>query len=116
LRTGIVHCKSSLYAREFGDGPRGLKNKSYINLLMRCGVLASEMETAALFIQSQIYNYELSKQGTGPAYRVLCGGILEIISVAPDHLAAPHAVKIKNLIELAIETIGLLALTEDVPS
>lgn len=40
--TGTVHCKSSSYAREFGAGPKAERNKTYINLLTRCGVLATE--------------------------------------------------------------------------
>jgi len=114
MHAGTVHCKSSLYAREFGDGPRGGKNKAYINLLMHCGVLASEMETSALFIQSQLYNYDLIRQGTGPQFRVLCGALLGIISVSPDQfVSSPQEAEIaKNLIDLALETIRSLALTE----
>jgi uridine phosphorylase len=109
LHTGIVHCKNSLYAREFGVGPKQAENEAYIDLLTRCGVLASEMETAALFIQSQIYNYHLSLQGVGPQYRVLAGAILGIISVhnevAPK---TPPTETMTEAIKLALETIKKL--------
>lgn len=113
LHTGTVHCKSSLYAREFGAGPKAEKNKSYINLLTQCGVLATEMETSALFIQSQLYNYQLMQEGKGPQFSVLCGALLGIIAVPPDQFVAPdqETLIIKNLIELALETVKTLATT-----
>lgn len=49
---GIGHTKASLYAREFGHGPRGAENKAYGHLLSRCGAIASDMEAAMLFIQA----------------------------------------------------------------
>ena len=112
--TGIVHCKSSFYAREFGAGPKAEKNKAYINLLTQCGILATEMETAALFIQSQLYNYLLMQKGNDPAHRVLCGAILGILAVPPHRFvnAEEETVIIKNLIDLAIETIKTLAVSE----
>lgn len=114
LHTGTVHCKSSFYAKEFGAGPNAEKNKAYLHLLKQAGVLATEMETAALFIQSQLYNYELMQQGDGPPYRVLSGAVLGVISVLSDHFAsiAEENTIIKNLTSVAIETIGLLATTE----
>jgi uridine phosphorylase len=52
--TGIVHCKDSLHAREFGIGPQAAENKRYLEILRDCGVLASEMETASLFVRTAI--------------------------------------------------------------
>jgi uridine phosphorylase len=46
---GLVHSKSSLYAREFGAGPRGEEHLRYMEELSRIGVLATEMEAATLF-------------------------------------------------------------------
>lgn len=103
LHTGIVHCKGSLYAREFSAGPRSSENEAYMSLLSRYGVLASEMETAALFIQSQLYNYEIHKQGDTPPCRVLAGAILAIISVG-DHFI--HDKTLEDAMELSI-TLGL---------
>lgn len=114
LHTGTVHCKSSLYAREFGAGPKGEENLKYIDLLNQCGILASEMETAALFIQTQLYNHLLSKQGKDLTHRVLAGAILAIIAIPPHQFMAESTqlVTIANLIELGLETIRVLARTE----
>lgn len=114
IHTGIVHCKSSLYAREFGAGPKSQINKDYVNLLTQCGVLASEMETAALFIQTQLYNYQLTQEGNGPNYRVLSGAILGIISASSNHFSfSVEESKIDNkLIEVALETIKILSSSE----
>jgi uridine phosphorylase len=107
LHTGVVHCKSSFYAREFGAGPQADNNNAYIDLLTRSGVLATEMETAALFVQAQLYNYQLMLRGTGPQYRVLVGAILGIVAVPPHDFASAEkeVTTIKDSIELAMETI-----------
>jgi len=47
---GIVHSKDSLYAREFGHGPAGERNREYKKWIGRAGTIASEMEAAALFV------------------------------------------------------------------
>lgn len=111
FHTGTVHCKSSFYAREFGEGPKANENKSYMNLLSEYGVLATEMETATLFIQSQIYNQKLKQQGNGPIYRVLAGTILGVLSVPPDHPASSEKTKsiTTNIIDLALETVKMMA-------
>lgn len=113
LHTGIVHTKSSFYAREFASGPRAPENQAYMNLLMQAGVIASEMETSTLFIQSQVYNHELMQQGEAPQHRVLAGAILAIIATI-DHLeSSPRVVQaIENSINLALETIKILAAQE----
>lgn len=110
LHTGTVHCKSSLYARELSAGPQSAENNAYLNLLAQLGVLATEMETATLFIQSQLYNYQLMQEGEGPQHRVLAGAILGIIGTT-DHLEdspRTHSA-VKNTVELALETIKILA-------
>lgn len=113
LQTGIVHCKSSLYARELAAGPRAPENQAYLNLLAQSGVLATEMETAVIFIQSQLYNYQLMQQGQGPQFHVLAGAILAIIGTT-DHLdESPRASSaIHDSIELALETVKILASQE----
>lgn len=114
VHTGIVHCKSSFYAREFGAGPKAEQNKAYINLLTQCGVLATEMETSALFIQSQLYNYQLMQEGKGPKFHVLSGAILGVLSVPPNQFAGSleEAATVKNMINLALETIKTLSATD----
>ncbi len=113
LHTGIVHCKSSLYARELAAGPRASENQAYLNLLAESGILATEMETAILFIQSQLYNYQLMQQGEGHHYRVLAGAILGIIGTT-DHFADSKEanIAIGHSIQIALETIKILAAQE----
>lgn len=112
VHTGIAHCKSSLYAREFGAGPRTKENKEYLNLLSDYGVLASEMETATLFIQSQLYNHQVMQHNKHP-HRILCGAILGIIATT-DHFDLSDKVgeTINDSITLALETIKTLAIQE----
>ena len=50
---GVGQTKASIYAREFGHGPRGEENKAYGRLLARCGVIASDMEASVLFMLAQ---------------------------------------------------------------
>lgn len=111
---GTVHCKSSLYAREFGFGPKAEENKAYTHLLAQCGVLASEMESSALFIQSQLYNHQLMQNGQEPQHRVLSGAILAINSVPsePFATASHEAAIVKNSILLALEAIKILSTKE----
>jgi uridine phosphorylase len=52
---GICHAKATLYAREFGYGPAGESNLAYCDWLRRCGVVASEMEAAILFVLAATY-------------------------------------------------------------
>lgn len=113
VHSGIVHCKSSLYAREMAAGPRAPENQAYLNLLAQSGVLATEMETSTLFIQSQLYNYQLLQQGDLPQHRVLAGAILAIVSTT-DHLSdSPEATTSTiNAIKLGIESVKILAIQE----
>lgn len=53
---GLVHTKDSLYAREYGYGPLAERHAEYMTILERCGVLASEMEAAQLFLLAQVYS------------------------------------------------------------
>jgi uridine phosphorylase len=112
--TGVVHCKSSLYAREFSAGPNAAANDAYLDYLVRCGVLASEMETAGLFIQSQLYNHECNQAGVGAVNRVLCGAILAILCIPPHEFIDSETAKPyeERAIALAIESIKTLAKKE----
>jgi len=114
LHTGVVHCKSSLYARELGAGPNAAVNQAYLNLLTQAGVLATEMETAALFIQTQLYNHQMIQQGTGPQYKVLAGAILAVLAAPPYVFPEEEEQKpiINELVELAIESVKSLAASE----
>jgi uridine phosphorylase len=111
LHTGIVHCKSAFYAREFGAGPRGDEHKSYLELLSKRGVLASEMETSALFIQSTLFNHELQQMKETPQHRVLSGAILTIMDTAESETSKNSASSDQS-IKLAIEAVKILATQE----
>lgn len=114
LHTGLVHCKSSFYAREFYAGPIADEHKDYMEMLVRYGVLASEMETAALFIQSQLYNYYLTQEGTGPKFTVLAGAILGIGAIPPNEFMDAKQEKdlTASIVKLSIETLKVLAASE----
>ncbi len=47
---GLCHSKASLFARDFGHGPAGERNRRYREELARAGVVASEMEASTLFV------------------------------------------------------------------
>ncbi|MEM8484215.1 MAG: uridine phosphorylase [Bacteroidota bacterium] len=53
---GIVHCKSTLYGREFGYSPLKEVHDAYIRNLTNLGVLATEMESSLLFILGMCHN------------------------------------------------------------
>lgn len=111
VHRGIVHCKSTLYAREFGAGPLATDNAHYLAQLSASGVLASEMETASLFIQSMWYDHQLKQRGHGAAFRVLCGALLSIVAVPPHEWLPADAQKAAtdNMALLALDVIKQLA-------
>jgi uridine phosphorylase len=114
VHTGIVHCKSSFYAREFYAGPNAATNKAYMQLLIDNGVLASEMETAGLFIMCQLYNHQLMQQGKGKAFRVLSGAILGIGAIPPDVFMTKEQEQLltEDTIALGLATVKTLAASE----
>jgi uridine phosphorylase len=89
---GIVHAKASLYAREFGMGPAGEANLAYTAWLRRCGVIASEMETAALFVISSTFApraYPLAERGEGEPQ---AGAVLAVFASDDSHMQFDPAV------------------------
>lgn len=76
LHSGIVHSKSSLFAREYHFSCLP-DNEDYMHCLQKAGVLASEMECAQLFILSSLMNAKLIKKALFPT--ISCGAILAII-------------------------------------
>lgn len=112
LHTGVVHCKSALYAREFGAGPLHVENEAYIHTLEKGGVLASEMETSTLFIQSQYYNQEVSQRS--PDARVITGAVLGVVAARDVFYADKTLIQEtqQNTIKLAIEAVKTLAQQE----
>lgn len=114
VHTGLVHCKSSFYAREFYAGPRAEEHQQYMQQLMDYGVLASEMETSALFIQSQFYNHQLQEQGNGPEFKVIAGAVLGIGAIPPTVFMTAEQEKplTENVVKIAIQAIKVLAESE----
>jgi uridine phosphorylase len=113
LFTGVAHCKSALYAREFGAGPLSKENSAYLKQLTYLGVLASEMESSTLFLQSQIYNHQLILKGDSPTKRVFAGSILAVVSTGDHYAGVQHiAHTLQHSISLAIETVKILGAQE----
>lgn len=110
---GTVHCKDSLYAREFGEGPMAVHNREYMTLLINAGTLASEMETSQLFVLSSLFNHRLIQQGDGPQNRVVAGAILGVVG-DDSPFASPEAAAsaVSNSIDMAFETVLQLAADE----
>ena len=115
MHTGIVHCKSSFYAREFYAGAAHGDNEHYMQLLIDNGVLATEMETATLFIQSQLYRHRLRQLGKGAAHKVFCGAILGIAAIPPNTFMTHEEDEqlTADIIHLALETIKNLAAVDN---
>lgn len=116
LHQGIVHCKASFYAREFGEGPLAAANQQYMDTLAQCGVLASEMETAALFVQGSVYAQRCLSEATAlPA--VLTGAILGVVAcgLPPYSFADDTQQKsiITNILQLALASLRELARVDD---
>ncbi|MDX1900580.1 MAG: nucleoside phosphorylase [Gammaproteobacteria bacterium] len=110
LHHGIVHCKASFYAREFGKGPYGERNEYYMALLAQSGVLATEMETSTLFVQSGLYAHQCRQvQQYLPA--VMCAAILGIVAVPPHEFmrSEQQIIVVNDMIQLALETLRQLA-------
>lgn len=100
---GLVHSKSSLFARELFFGPKVSKNKIYMEELTAFGVLASEMECSQLFILSQLYKNSYKES-------IKSCAILSIIGDYNNNYSADEATK-KHTIAHAIEFALLIIKT-----
>jgi uridine phosphorylase len=105
---GICHAKASLYAREFGHGPAGDANLAYTAWLRRCGVIASEMETAALFVIGSTFApqaYPLSE----PCHdEPQVGAVLAVFAADDSHMQFDQAVAQQaegRAIQVALEAV-----------
>ncbi|HEY6725740.1 MAG TPA: hypothetical protein VI197_17015 [Polyangiaceae bacterium] len=98
---GLVHTKDSLYAREYGYGPLAERHAQYMAVLERCGVLASEMEAAQLFLLAQVYS--------SAAAPVAAGCVLGIVGDT-DALGAEglRHVAEERAVSIALEAARLL--------
>jgi uridine phosphorylase len=111
--SGVVHCKDSLHAREFGEGPFAQENKRYMSILSSCGVLASEMETAALFIRTALaaalWEQTESKTNLRPqGVRPRAGALLAIVGDDEPFDSRDHGPVTENLIDVSLHALRLI--------
>ena len=107
---GIIHCKDSLFAREFGEGPMADANREYMRIMEESGVVASEMESSHLFILASLFDHEVKQQGEGPQYRVLAGTVLGIIGDDRPFATKEETAKaVADAVLLGIETMKQVA-------
>lgn len=106
VHCGVVHSKSSLYAREFGRGPLADDHARHKRLLRDGGVLASEMECATLFVMGAVAHQRAQLQQ--PPASVEVGAVLAIIGDADEGFADEViAVDTVNIaIELALSALS----------
>lgn len=106
--TGIVHTKSSFYAREL-QASFLPENSAYLETLKKAGVLATEMECSQLFILGSLYDHLVTKDFHHT--NILTGAILAIVGDdEPIHDSAEKKeLAIKRAVELGLETAKLLA-------
>lgn len=104
---GVVHSKDSLFAREYKIGPDPEAHEAYMKHLAAMGTLASEMESAHLFILGQYYTQLLRNRRTEGG--VCTGAILAIIG-GEGPFAPPEQAKgaIEAAVQLALETFRCL--------
>lgn len=112
IHTGMIHSKSSLYAREFKKGPLAKENEEYMKILTDAGVLASEMEASMLFTLATIFNHEmqLKHKSSSPSFQIKAGAICLILGEGDD-FGSDEDLK-KNtikLIDLCLQTVKELA-------
>ncbi|WP_419419329.1 nucleoside phosphorylase [Legionella sp. D16C41] len=102
IHFGIVHSKSSLYAREFSLSMLQ-DNDQYMHSLRLAGVLASEMECAQLFILSSLMNAKLNKLDS---HAILTGCILAVVGDVTAFSEAEEIITktINAAIEFSIKT------------
>lgn len=111
INFGIVHCKDSLFAREFGAGPMRNRNEDYMQILKGAGAIASEMESSQLFILSSLFNHELIKLGSSE--KVLGGTVLSIIGDDDPFTSKELAdIAIQRGMDFSIDVIKELASSE----
>jgi uridine phosphorylase len=82
--TGVVHSKDTLFGRELGLGPRSGPNAEATRQLQQIGVLASEMESAHLFVLSHVHSSAIAPiaAGADPGRLVRSGAVLAVVG---DH-------------------------------
>lgn len=108
IHFGIVHSKSSLYAREFHYSFMK-ENDDYMESLQKAGVLASEMECAQIFTLSSLMSARLLHQ-SNKNIPVFSGCILIIVGDKTSFSAAKDRIQEATdaAIDLGIESVKQL--------
>jgi uridine phosphorylase len=115
IHAGIIHSKSSLYAREFKKGPLAKENEEYMKILSDAGVLASEMEASMLFTLAAIFNHEMREKhkSTLPPFQVKAGAICLILGEGDDFGSEEDLKKnTAKIVDFSIQTVKELASRE----
>jgi uridine phosphorylase len=106
---GVVHAKDSLPAMELGEGPRVAENHAYMAQLRRMRVLASDMETAHLFVLADVHSTEVAPLSAvpSPTGRVRAGSVLAVVGddtpfAAPERIRATEEAAIEVALEAAL--------------
>ena len=113
---GIVHSKDSLYAREFKEGPLADEHRNYMNILKKCGVIASEMECSQLFTLGMTFTQQLLEESENND-NIVDFQTASVLSIIGDD--APFADEnlvqqaIKDSIDLSIESLYQLYLLDN---
>lgn len=92
---GIVHCKDAFYTESVEDLPLAEHNKQMWNVWYRSNVLATSMESAALFVISSIK-------------KLRAGEVLAIIGLTWSDQPIVKKVGIEEAIKTAIEAVRIL--------
>lgn len=99
FHVGVVHCKDAFYTEEFGESQYILPMKEYNKFLwkvwQRSNVLATSMESSALFVISSIR-------------RLLIGEVLAIIGTTWAKSPIVKKVGVEEAIKVALEAIKIL--------
>ncbi len=111
IHFGTAHTKDSLFAREFKVGPESNDHESYMQTLHQAGVLASEMETAQLFILTALFNQWVQEKD--PKAKVLGGSLLAIVGDdQPFASKEKQAKAVEQTITFAFDVVKELAKLE----
>lgn len=106
---GLCHTKATLYAREFGYGPAGESNLAYCDVLRRCGVVASEMEAAILFVLASTYAPRPAPLATPYRDEVQAGAVLAVFGADDSRMQRidPELVELaqERSIQIALEGV-----------
>jgi uridine phosphorylase len=115
---GVVHSKDSFFGREFAAGHDSERNRAYMELLARNRVLASEMETAHLFVLGAVANAGRTTVNASRTREVgvRCGAIMAVVGDSSGFAALDvEQAAEERLIDLAVEGILDMAELERTP-